>query len=303
MRKTTAALSALALSTLVLTGCSAAAPTFDGAACERDSSAALERSVTVTGDLGAPQVEIELPVHTGKPAYADIITGDGRAITDSRQEAILTRVLVNGTTEQTLDAQLKLWSPESAGAELSGVDEALACATAGSRIVASIPASELPEGAAQQIGLDANDSLVAVYDVRYTALAKADGSAVFNDAPGLPSVVRAPDGRPGVIIPDTAAPKKTITETLLQGEHEKVGDGTALIRSTSVGWTSRSVGQTTWDATLTGTDGLPAEVVDAVSSSRVGSQLMVIVPTESGDDAAVYVVDVLGVIPEELMGR
>ena len=68
MRKSTAALSDLALSTIVLTGCSAAAPTFEGAACDRDSSAALERSVTVTGDFGAPRVEIDLPVHTGEPA-------------------------------------------------------------------------------------------------------------------------------------------------------------------------------------------------------------------------------------------
>lgn len=303
MRKTTAALSALALSTIVLTGCSAATPTFEGAACERDSSAMLESSVSVSGEFGSPRVDVETPVHLGKLAYADAITGEGREITDERQEAILARVLVNGTTGQTIDAQLKLWSPESAGAELPGVDEALKCATEGSRIIVAIPASDLPEGAAEQIGLDARGNILAVYDVHYTTLAKADGDAVFNDAPGLPSVVRAADGRPGVIIPDTAAPKKSVTETLLQGEHEKVGDGTALIRSTSVGWSSRSVGQTTWDGTLTGTDGLPAEVAEAVSKARVGSQLMVVVPTQSGDDATVHVVDVLGVVPEELMGQ
>ncbi|QMU98133.1 hypothetical protein FVO59_13685 [Microbacterium esteraromaticum] len=303
MRKTTAAVSALALSTIVLTGCSAAAPTFEGAACERQSSATLESSVSVSGDFGAPRVDVESPVHLGKLSYADAIVGDGRAITDERQEAILARVLVNGTTGQTISAQLKLWSPESAGAELPGVDEALKCATEGSRIVVAIPASELPEGAAQQIGLGSKGSLLAVYDVRYTTLPKADGSPVFNDAPGLPSVVRAPDGRPGVIVPDTAAPKEAVTETLLQGAHEKVGDGTALIRSTSVGWTSRSVGQTTWDGTLTGTDGLPSEVAEAVSKARVGSQLMVVVPTQSGEDATVHVVDVLGVVPEELTGQ
>jgi peptidylprolyl isomerase len=303
VRKTTAAFSALALSTIVLTGCSASTPTFDGAACDRDSSAALKTSVKVSGEFGSPRVSVEVPVHSGHLSYADLITGDGRAITDDGQEAILARVLVNGTTGQAIDAQLKLWSPESAGAELPGVDKALECATEGSRIVVAIPASDLPEGLAPQIGLDAKDNLLAVYDVHYTTLAKADGSAVFNDAPGLPSVVRAPDGRPGVIIPDVAAPKKTVTETLLQGDHEKVGDGTALIRSTSVGWSSRSVDHTTWDSTLTGTDGLPAEVVEAVADSRVGSQLMVVVPSESGDDATVYVVDVLGVIPEELMGQ
>ncbi|PYD01177.1 hypothetical protein B4U78_006250 [Microbacterium esteraromaticum] len=303
MRKTTAAFSALALSTIVLTGCSAASPTFDGAACDRDSSAALETSVKVSGEFGSPRVTVQTPVHSGHVAYADLITGDGRAITAGSQEAILARVLVNGTTGEAIDAQLKLWSPESAAAELPGIDQALECATEGSRIVVAIPASDLPEGVAPQIGLDTDESLLAVYDVRYTALAKADGEPVFNDAPGLPSVVRAPDGRPGVIIPDVAAPKKTVTETLLQGEHEKVGDGTALIRSTSVGWSSRSVEQTTWDGTLTGTDGLPAEVADAVSKARVGSQLMVVVPSESGDDATVYVADVLGVIPAELVAQ
>jgi hypothetical protein len=301
VRKTTAALSALALSAIALTGCSAATPTFDGAPCDRDSSAALETSVKVTGEFGSPEVSVETPVRSGDLTYADIITGDGRAITDDRQEAILARVLVNGTTGEPIDAQLQLWSPESAGAELPGVEKALECATAGSRIIVAIPGSDLPEGVADQIGLGAKGNLLAVYDVHYTTLAKADGSAVFNDAPGLPSVVRAADGRPGIIVPDTAAPKKAVTETLLEGEHEKVGDGTALIRSTSVAWGDRSVEQTTWDGTLTGTDGLPSEVADAVSKARVGSQLMIVVPSEAGD-ATVHVVDVLGVVPEELTG-
>lgn len=303
MRKTTAALSALALSTVVLTGCSAATPTFEGAACERDSSAALKMSVDVSGEFGSPQVSVETPVHTGHLAYADVITGKGRTITERNQEAILARVIVNGTTGEAIDGQLKLWSPDSAAAELPGVDKALECATEGSRIVVAIPASALPDGVADQIGLDAKGNLLAVYDVHYTTLAQADGAAVFNDAPGLPSVVRAPDGRPGVIIPDVAAPKKTVVETLLQGEHEKVGDGTALIRSTSVGWADRSVDQTTWDGTLTGTNGLPAEVAEAVSKARVGSQLMVVVPSDTAGDATVHVIDVLGVVPQELTGQ
>lgn len=300
MRKSTAALSALALSTIALTGCTATAPTFDGAACDRDSSAALAASVAVTGEFGSPRVDVETPVHLADTAYADVTVGDGRAITDKRQEAILARVLVNGTTGETVDAQLKLWSPEAADAELPGSGAALECATAGSRVVVAVPAAELPDGAAQQIGLDSNGSLLAVYDVRYAALAKADGTPVFNDEPGLPSVVRAADGRPGVIVPDSAAPKKAVTETLLEGHHEKVGDGTALIRSTSVAWSTRTVGQTTWDGMLTGTDGLPAEVAEAVAKARVGSQLMVIVPTKSGDSATVHVIDVLGVVPAEL---
>lgn len=300
MRRSTAALSALSLSVLALTGCSAAAPTFDGAPCHRDSSEALELLVDVSGEFGSPRVSLDTPLRTGEVTYADVIRGDGDRIAESDQSAILTRVLVDGRTGATVDAQLGLWSPDSAAAELPGVDEALACATEGSRIVVSIPSSELPEGAASQIGLGAKDHLLAVYDVRYVALSQADGAPVFNDAPGLPSVVRAPDGRPGVIIPDIAAPKKAVAQTLLRGEHEKVGDSVALIHSTSVGWNDRSVQRTSWDGSVTGVNGLPEEVADAVSKARIGSQLMVVVPDEAGDDATVYVVDVLGVIPDEL---
>ncbi|SJN22118.1 FKBP-type peptidyl-prolyl cis-trans isomerases 1 [Microbacterium esteraromaticum] len=302
MRKSTAALSALALSAFVLTGCSSA-PTFDGVACDRDSSATLASSVQVSGDIGAPAASLEAQVRTGHMTYTDLIVGDGRAISSDAQSAIMTRVLLNGDTGAQIHAAVNLWSPESADAELPGVDKALECATAGSRVAVALPAKDLPEGMAAQVGIGDNGSLVAIYDIQYTLRPKAEGRDVFNDARGLPTVVRAPDGRPGIIIPDSAAPEKAVVQTLIEGDGETVADGTPLFLHTAVRWADRSVAGTTWDSgPIFDTSKLPEDALKAISEATVGSQLLVVVPGEGGD-ATAYVIDVLGIVPAELLQK
>lgn len=258
--------------------------------------------VQVTGDLGAASVSLDAPVRTAKVAYADLIRGDGEPITSPEQFAILNRTLVSGATGDVIHAAISFWSPETASAEFAGIDEALACATVGSRVVVALPLSALPEGAAAQLGLRGNDSLLAIYDVRAAMLPHAEGSAVFSGARGLPTVVRAADGRPGIIVPDSAAPKKAVTQTLIKGSGEVVGDRAPVILSTSVDWKTQDVVDSSWGGAVTGVDGLPEEAQDAVKKATVGSQLMLVVPDEAGD-ATVYVIDVLGIVPEELTGQ
>ncbi|MBN8206095.1 hypothetical protein JF550_09005 [Microbacterium esteraromaticum] len=299
MRKTTAALSALALSALALTGCSAV-PGNDAADCDRVSSTGLAASVEVVGTFGTPQVAIDMPVRASEVKYTDLIVGDGPAIAASNQNAIMTRLLVNGDTGEPIHSALSVWSPDSAAAEFPGVEQALECATEGSRVAVAIPAADLPEGLAPQIGLGADASLVAVYDIQYTLLPKAEGDDVFNTTRGIPSVVRAPDGRPGIIVPGSAAPDTVVVETLIDGRGEAVADGTPMFHYTAVDWANRSVVGSSWDGpVMLNAQSLPEEVAQAISEATIGSQVMVIVPDETGD-AVTYVVDILGVIPEEL---
>lgn len=299
MRKTTAALSALALSAIALTGCSAAVPSFEGASCERTVDPALEMAVKVTGDIGKANVKVESPVRSAEFSYTDLTVGDGAAITDAEQFGIYYRTLVNGKTGELIHQGVSFWSPDTASAEFPGVGDALACATEGSRILVSIPAKTLPESLPQQLGLGAKDNLIAVYDLRSTMLAKAEGAPVFNDASGLPTVVRAADGRPGIIIPGNEAPTKTVVQTLIAGNGEKVGDSTAVVQVTSVGWQSREVVDSTWGNGVADVSGLPEEVQKFVADAPIGSQLMAVVPDENGD-ATAYVIDIVGVIPTEL---
>ncbi|CAI7673615.1 unnamed protein product [Penicillium discolor] len=58
-----------------------------------------------------------------------------------------------------------------------------------------------------------DDIAVFVIDVVDAFLPKAEGTLQFNDAQGMPTVVRADDGTPGIIIPDSAAPDEQVVQT------------------------------------------------------------------------------------------
>lgn len=301
MRKTTAAISALALFALALTGCSTAPGSSAG--CERSESALLSNAVKASGDIGAIKVGLTTPVRTSKVIYDDLIVGHGAAITEPEQNVVGTITLLDGATGQSLQHGAGVWSPKTMDAQFAGVGAALTCATEGSRVAFAVPAKDLPQGMAAQVGMGPDDSLVGTIDIQEVLLPKAAGSDVFNDAHGLPSVVRAPGGQPGVIIPEAPTPKKLAALTLIKGHGDKVGDGLAMFQYTSVDWNTRKEVGSSWaSGVVFDRTTLPKEVMDEVSKATVGSQLMVVVPAKSGD-ATVYVVDVLGIVPPELVKK
>lgn len=258
-------------------------------------------AVTATGDIGAAKVGLVSPVPTSHVLYDDLIVGDGPAVRESGQNVVGTMTLLSGTTGQVLQTGAVIWSPKTMDELLGAGGAALTCATQGSRVAFAIPAADLPEGMAEQAGLDAHGSLVGSIDIQEVLLPKAAGRDVFNDARGLPTVVRAPDGQPGIIIPDTTAPKKVVTQTLIEGQGAEVGDGIAMFNYTAVAWTDRTVTGSSWgsgvvhDATT-----LPKPVMEQIAKAAVGSQLLVVVPEDKGS-ATAYVVDVLGIVPPELV--
>ena len=86
-------------------------------------------------------------------------------------------------------------------------------------------------------------------DVRKVYLPHAEGSLQYNDALGLPTVVRAPDGRPGIIIPDAKKPTKLVTPDADQGRPEPRSRPTDTVRVqyTGVDWDSKTVFDSSWD--------------------------------------------------------
>src|SRR5690606_2885749 len=99
VRKTSAALATLSLAVLTLTGCTAA-PSFDGAACERSASdSGIDDLATVSGEVGEePRVEVFTPVRTDQTSYSDLIVGSGPALTEPTQGAVIEFVLYSGET-------------------------------------------------------------------------------------------------------------------------------------------------------------------------------------------------------------
>lgn len=314
MRKIPALLAVLGLAALGLVGCSASG----SAGCSRPvtSDSATLGLISVSGAADAvPDVSVHTPFHTARTQFEDVMTGTGTPITASDQLVVLDVSLTSGATGENLvttpyDGDLSRVFPLSQWVQtFPAFTDALHCATEGSRVVVALAPDDVDSQTAASLGLTQGESSVAVVDVRKVFLPKADGTPEFNDAHNMPTVVRAPDGRPGIIIPDADAPKDLVVQTLLKGSGPVVtGDAPIRVAYTGVTWADRSVFDTTWgdepkSVTL---DSVVPGFASAIKGKTVGSQILVVVPPAQGfgdqeqggvakNSTLVYVIDILGI--------
>ena len=314
MRKIPASLAVLGLVAAGLAGCSLPGSN----ACDRAAAVdpdALE-SVTVSGPTeDAPDVEVFTPFRTSTAAFDDVVVGDGTRITSDSQLVVLDVSITSGETgdnliETNYDGDLSQVSPVSRWKDvIPSFEDALQCATEGSRIVVALPPGGIESQTATSLELGANDSAVAVVDVRKVYLGRADGADQFIVGNGLPSVVRGPDGRPGVIVPDAAPPTDLVVETLKKGTGAEVtGDAPVRVHYTGLTWADRSVFDTTWDAEPQSIDleSMLPGFGEALTGQTVGSQVLIVLPPDQAygeegqgsippDSTLVFVVDILGI--------
>lgn len=318
MRKTSAALATLALAAVALTGCSAA-PAFDGAACDRGSSTSgIEDLARISGDVGSkPDVELFAPIGAPASAFNDVTVGDGPALTSSTQSAVFEFSLFSGKTGKPIagtsydDSAAQLASVGYWAGTVPAFGAALECATEGSRVLTVVAPEDFGAQNLTGFGLEPDEPVVAVFDVVKVFPTRAEGALQYNDAAGMPTVVRAADGRPGIIVPDSAAPTDLKVQTLIKGEGEKVAaDDTILVNYTGVLWDDRTVFDSSWDrgaATFNMTGVIPG-FTQGLTGQTVGSQVLIVAPPELayGEQGAgsvpanatlVFVVDILAIDP------
>lgn len=295
-----------ALAAVGLVGCSASGDS----ACDIPSDVSgVSDLVSVSGSTSRqPQVEVRTPFHVDGTKAFTAVEGDGEKISEEGQAAALeislfsgadgSPLVATGYDEESLQAfPLSQWAQT-----LPTLPGALQCAAAGSRVVVALSPDDIAPQAVAGLGLAQGDSAVAVVDVRKVFLPKADGADQYNESHGLPTVVRAPDGRPGIIVPEAEAPTEKSVQVLKRGEGEEVPSGASVVlQLASVAWDDpRTTIKTTWDtgAAVAPLDRLEPNLAEAVTGATVGSQLLVVVPAEDaarGAKTMVYVVDVLGI--------
>ncbi len=192
------------------------------------------------------------------------------------------------------------------------------CATVGSRLVSTTTAQSLfGDTDLSQYGLTAEDLLVLVIDIQRNFMAKANGADQLPQA-GLPSIVVAPNGRPGFTFPSSDAPTDLVFSTLKQGSGEVVERGdNAVVHYSGVLWGAESLFDSSWERgtpssflaeSLENDDaGLVPGFAQALIGQRVGSQVLVVIPPEFGYPAGtapesipegstmVFVFDILGI--------
>jgi peptidylprolyl isomerase len=290
----TGGLIAVALTAAGLTGCSTAGGGCAGAAASGPASDAIR----VTGPAGAaPTVRFPTPSHVVATQATVIRQGTGEPIQPA-QQIVANYVIMSGTTGKVVQPYTdKQAAPFVVASAIPSLRKALVCSRVGERLAALLP----PAGSS-------TDSLVVVLDIKKAYLARADGVNQVM-AGGLPAVVLAPDGRPGITVPNAAPPKQLVAADLKKGSGAvlKASD-TAVVHYTGVLWKQRTVFGSSWK------DGTPAAFAlsgilkglrTALVGQRVGSQVLAILPpsqgygstdrgTIPGDSTLVFVVDILG---------
>ncbi|HYI33703.1 MAG TPA: FKBP-type peptidyl-prolyl cis-trans isomerase [Glaciibacter sp.] len=321
MRKAPALIATAGLLLAVLSGC-ATDPNASASDCKppvEDGSAS--QLVEVTGEFGeVPKVDFPTPLKTKTTQRAEVIEGEGPGLVLG-QKAKVDLSVYNGTTGEVIEASKYDGTTEASFVvsekTIKGLTNSLKCAQVGSRVASVVaPKDAFGEAGNEQIGVGKNDSLIFVMDIIKAYLPRANGAdqAV---ASGLPSVVLAENGAPGVTVPSSEPPTELEVGTLKEGKGKKVAEGdTITVHYTGVIWDSKEVFDSSWDrgepAEFVAADGSTTEggvipgFADALVGQTVGSQVIAVIPPDQayGDQAneaipagstLIFVVDILGI--------
>lgn len=165
-------------------------------------------------------------------------------------------------------------------------------------------------------GLNPLDTVVVVFDVLKVFPRAASGMPQLGQD-GMPAVTTAPDGRPGIAVPNTEPPANLRISTLIKGNGDVVTEGqTVVAHYLGVIW-GGAVFDSTWEANRPA-DLVAQSVIDnagvgvvpgfaaALVGQTVGSRVIVSIPPSEGYPAGqeptsipanstmIFVVDILG---------
>lgn len=313
VRKLLVAAIAVSLVGVGLVGCSASGSA--DAACPRPASPGTDVAATVTGSFGSePKLDAYTPVHADEVVWSDEITGEGLPVTSPDQLLLADIVLFDGSTGERLGGTLFDGDVEQSRLlsewtkTFPGLADSLACAREGSRVLTLLPAGSMPAEAADGLGLGKDATAIVSVDLQKVYLAKANGADQFVTENGLPSVVRAPNGRPGIIVPDSAPPGDLTVEVLKKGDGAEVtGDVPVRVAYTGVLWDDKSEFDSSWGKAPASfsLDQVVPGFADGLRGQTVGSQVLIVVPPDLGygdsdngtipaNSTLVFVVDILG---------
>lgn len=307
----------LALAVAALSGCSAAG----SASCTPQASGGQQsETVTATSRFGSrPTIAFPSPLHATSTQVSTLIAGHGAPIT-ATQQVVADLTFLNGTsgevvtrTEYTGTAAAAKFVIDQIG--VPGLQAGLTCSRVGERLAVVVPPGEGIPADRRPAGLGGNDTLVAVVDVRRAYLARADGTDQVMGS-GLPAVVLAADGRPGITLPEEDPPTRLTVADLQKGSGAVVRKGDdVVVHYTGVVWkpgdlANGTVFDSSWakgaPATFPVEDGqIVKGLVTALTGQRVGSQVLAVLPASQayGSQATssvpanatlVFVVDILG---------
>lgn len=309
VRKTVALLSSIAL-LATLTACSSSGSTTECTPLA-ESGSAVDK-VKVDGSFGkAPTAEFPAPLHSDKTERKVLVNGSGEPAVAGGAITV-DYTIYNGDSGELLaatsyDGTDTMTSTLSETGLLPGLVKALQCSTPGSQIAAVLAPADIQVNGAPLQGLDKTTSIIMVADVISTSLTKANG-APQPPVDGMPTVVLAEDGTPGITVPKTDPPTELEVAVLQQGSGVTVKKtDTVLVQYTGVLWSDGSQFDSSWTTNDGQKKNQPVSFsleqvipgfTQAIAGQKVGSQIIAVIPPELGyqdGETRVFVIDILAV--------
>jgi hypothetical protein len=323
------ALTAAALVAVALAGCApqGRGPGNQPAGCTPDyPSGDASSIVKVSGEFGkTPKATFPTPIVAKSGEVT--VTKAGHGMTAQKGSMVDIDVTVfNGKTGKSAGGTAyngsyiravagKGLPPQSGPVTASSIADALVCAQAGSRIVMTSTNKSV------NAGLTGLTTAVAVIDVHAVYLPKADG---VNQLPkdGMPNVITAVDGQPGIVLQELTKPTTARTEVVKAGGGAVVTKKShPVIMLTTWTWPSATddkpnvlnqPGLDTWTngsaiALDFASSPYPKAFNAALIGQKVGSQVLVVLPPKTGfpasglpqgitaQDTLIFVVDIVGI--------
>ncbi|WP_432732669.1 FKBP-type peptidyl-prolyl cis-trans isomerase [Microbacterium sp. MM2322] len=314
MRRLPALVAVTALAGFGLVGCSATA----ASSCPTPTDSSIASVVEATGDFGTtPTVTVRSPFIPSQAGTQTLIEGNGTRITTDDQLSLIDVTVLDAATGEQVGAT-KYSSDLTTATPITRLTQAvpavaplLKCVTEGSRVAVALPGDQVGAQGAQGFGLGEGDGAIFVFDVRKVFLPAADGADQYNAESGMPSVVRAPDGQPGIVTPAGDAPTEVRSQTIMKGDGDALtADSSVVIHVQGVAWGAKTTFASTWKNGAPGqakVSALPPALASALEGQTVGSQVLVVVPADQTEQdqqilqapagtALVYVVDILGTV-------
>ncbi|MEV8024545.1 FKBP-type peptidyl-prolyl cis-trans isomerase [Microbacterium sp. NPDC080220] len=303
-----AALSAVAVTALLLTGCGSsdtAAPTPTGSAAADLCDAAAKPgeasdSVEVDGTVGSPSTAtFSTPLEPKELQVTVLDEGDGPAVEAGEfvSYAMTAYSAEDGKELATIGYEPGQFLPSQLSPD-TVLGQVFGCGHVGKRVVAAFPAS------------DTAQAEVYVLDLLGTVPTAAWGEPQAAPA-GFPTVELAENGAPKITIPEgEEPPTQTEVATIKKGDGYTVQKGDyALIQYTGVRWSNGETFDSTWDKgspIAYPTTNYVQGFQKALEGQTVGSQVLVVIPPAEGygegkineadlkGETIVFVVDILG---------
>ena len=313
----------LAVPALVLVGCTAEpagpntyadwAPQLDFN-CSSFNEGDTAELISVTGEFGEqPQVSFPYPISGDGVETKVVIEGDGGQIVGGQRVALHFAGYNAGNgdgfqasefaSDQFIYQDLVVGNNPDFCTALTGVQ-------VGSRVAVLLsPESAHNSNGIESLGIASDDGVVFIFDVLEAFLPRATGEAQSPEA-GMPTVILAPAGQPGIQIPNQDAPSEFRRTVLIEGGGEPIAiDDEVLVHYTGWTWDGDQF-DSSWDrgapATFTvSNSGLIEGFVQALDGVTIGSQVVAVIPPDLGyGDSAqgsipagstlIFVVDILG---------